>query len=702
MDTEAQSDAALFLERGDRPVTALAEDTMGRTDFARALAEELLRPRADGGCVLGLTGAWGSGKTSLINMTVDALGDRAVVVQFNPWLFSGTEALVSLFFREIAKQLARRKTALTGVAQKMATYGRLFAPAAALVGAGGAVAAAAQALEGLLAEPSAHEQREGLIAELAKLERRLVVVIDDVDRLRPDEVRDIVRLVRLVGDFPSTVYLLAFDRDRVEECLGEGSRDRGRAYLEKIVQATFDVPAAHTVDVHTVLREGLMGVLGDVEHSPFDLEQWENLYSFVLGPLFTTPRDVARYLSVLPMTLGLIGDEVALQDVLTLEAVRVLRPEVFAEIRTLSSALCEASSGGQAGGQRPEDSLIGSLVQADPRLAQAMCTWLFPAARRYFESISYGGEFARRWRWERRVASLPVLRYYLECRLPDSLVPAATMEQIHQALGDSETLRTALQELTPEQLYDALDRLRARYAEIPFDSQADPTTDPAAAALPVLLEQVPRVPIRHEGIFTLYPRDLARQACRGLLSRISDEDARAQVIGAVADSVPTISAQVYVVQAVLRSMQSQSPLMAEPAYKALEESLVGQVDDTSVDDLTADPDVYVIVLFLQHVRPAGEGLARLLANDGFIIALLTSAVTVTSSQTIGAAAITRIAALPWQNLVAIFGDEPLRRRVEQLVASVAADDLQIGGTQQAVLELAARYAAGDDPTSDAD
>jgi predicted KAP-like P-loop ATPase len=69
------------------------------------------------------------------------------------------------------------------------------------------------------------------------------IAAEAVDRLRPQEVLDIVRLVRLVGDFPNTLYLLAFDRGRVEECLGESNIERGRAYLEKIVQVTHDVPA---------------------------------------------------------------------------------------------------------------------------------------------------------------------------------------------------------------------------------------------------------------------------------------------------------------------------------------------------------------------------------------------------------------------------------------------------------------------------
>ena len=193
---------APLIDGADAPIRSLSEDRLGRRSFGQALAAEVMAAPAARGFVMGLTGPWGSGKTSVLNMTVDAIGDQAVVVQFNPWMFSGTEALVSSFFAEIGKQLARKEAKLKDVAGKLAAYGRLLSPLAAVVGAGTAVQGAASILEGLSAAPSVFEQHQELRTLLEGLDKRLVVVVDDVDRLRPNEVLDIVRLVRLVGDSP--------------------------------------------------------------------------------------------------------------------------------------------------------------------------------------------------------------------------------------------------------------------------------------------------------------------------------------------------------------------------------------------------------------------------------------------------------------------------------------------------------------------
>jgi predicted KAP-like P-loop ATPase len=74
------------------------------------MATEVLEGPRDDGLVIALHGAWGSGKTSVLNMVREDIGDRAAVVLFNPWLFSDAEQLVDRFFSEINAQLEGRRS----------------------------------------------------------------------------------------------------------------------------------------------------------------------------------------------------------------------------------------------------------------------------------------------------------------------------------------------------------------------------------------------------------------------------------------------------------------------------------------------------------------------------------------------------------------------------------------------------------------
>jgi predicted KAP-like P-loop ATPase len=218
--------------RGDEPITKASDDALGRSLLAKEIAKLIRGFDIPEGVVVGVFGPWGSGKTSLINMIEEALSgaDPIPVLRFNPWMFSGTDQLVERFFSETSQQLGRRpQAAVKGIARNLELYGKVLSPlkgvpiAGALVAALEGIPQAAEAFHDLIEEQEggAINQREKLTEALSKLDKPIAVVIDDIDRLTPGEVRDILKLVRLTGSFPKIVYVLAFDRVRVESILSE-------------------------------------------------------------------------------------------------------------------------------------------------------------------------------------------------------------------------------------------------------------------------------------------------------------------------------------------------------------------------------------------------------------------------------------------------------------------------------------------------
>ena len=185
---------------------------------------------------------------------------------------------------------------------------------------------------------SLHEQREQLSAHLASIDTPILVVIDDIDRLERHEIREILRLVRLTGNFPNVIYLLAFDRLRVEQAVSEtaptGPDSASPNFLDKIVQFEYEVPAIPPTFISRQLELGLSRILSEVQPLKIDPNhRFPKIYWELFAPIFTSMRDVKRYLGSLGATIRAIGDRVDLHDLLTLEAIRVLRPSLFAAIR---------------------------------------------------------------------------------------------------------------------------------------------------------------------------------------------------------------------------------------------------------------------------------------------------------------------------------------------------------------------------------
>jgi len=95
----------------DRPITTKSDDRLNRSEFAAAIAKVIRQWRNKPSLVIGLFGDWGSGKSSIKNLVIEALpengGAPIPVVEFSPWQVSGQDLLSEVFFREIGGALGK-------------------------------------------------------------------------------------------------------------------------------------------------------------------------------------------------------------------------------------------------------------------------------------------------------------------------------------------------------------------------------------------------------------------------------------------------------------------------------------------------------------------------------------------------------------------------------------------------------------------
>src|SRR5262249_25633415 len=152
---------------------------------------------------------------------------------------------------------------------------------------------------------------------------RVIVLIDDIDRLLPSEMTDIFRLVRSVGDFPNVHYVLAFDRSIVAKALSDECRTDGERYLEKIVQAPFELPRPSAATLHQMFTSRLRDVLAGTEEELFERQRWSEVFLTGIAPFLRTPRDVTRLLNALTVTYPVVRNEVNLVDFVAVETVRL-------------------------------------------------------------------------------------------------------------------------------------------------------------------------------------------------------------------------------------------------------------------------------------------------------------------------------------------------------------------------------------------
>ena len=142
-----------------------------------------------------------------------------------------------------------------------------------------------------------HEELTKVLSDQGK---RFLIVIDDIDRLAPDEALLMFRLVKSIGRLPNVIYLLVFDRHLAESIVSERYPSEGPHYLEKIIQAGFDIPMPRQADLNEELLRQIEALCG--APAPEDMVRFMNVFYDVIAPEIRTPRDLIRLTNALAVT----------------------------------------------------------------------------------------------------------------------------------------------------------------------------------------------------------------------------------------------------------------------------------------------------------------------------------------------------------------------------------------------------------------
>lgn len=681
----------------DRPIVDGAGDRLGRREHAVAFAHYLRELDSSTGIVVGVLGPWGSGKTSYVNMVREALvAEKIPVLEFNPWLFSGTEQLVNVFFAETASELKLR-TELADIGKTLGEYGETLSTIAWLPVVGTWIEGSgmlAKFFGGLLAKSKTGSaaKRARLEKALSELKRPLVVVVDDVDRLSTPEIRDIFRLVRLTASFPKIIYIVAFDRARVEQALSEDKLP-GRDYLEKILQFSVDLPVAP----QAVLDRQVFAVLDSAisaggAESRFDADAWPDVYAEVIRPLLRNMRDVRRLGLAATHALRSLGAEVAAADVIALEAIRVFLPDVHGLLAVSVKGLTTASAGWSSRDESPHlKNQVENLVRAGGQqdaVVRAMVTRLFPAAARHVGGSIFGTDWTNDWQRKRRVASEDVLRFYLERTANAGLLALGSAERAFSLLSDEEKLDAFLRALPPDQLEDAISGLEA------YESDFRP--EHVVPGTAVLLNILPAVPERARDFFSFGPRlSIARVTLR-LVRSLKEPETILSAVRSIIPRLMTLSAKAELVSDVGHEENEGHKLVDEADGQLLARELRDEIRRTSPDVLAEEPQVMWLLLSVKR-RSRDDEPAFVLPDSGVLTAaLIRAARSETVSASLGSRNVRRSFRLQWGALVELFGsEETLKDRI-----SAVPTDIRERFTEY--FALADRYVTGWRPSRDTD
>ncbi|MBS1551912.1 MAG: hypothetical protein JST15_07580, partial [Bacteroidetes bacterium] len=168
---------------------------------------------------------------------------------------------------------------------------------------------------------------------LLNLDKKIIIIIDDIDRLSKIEVLQIFQLVKSLADFPNVIYVLSFDKEIVCEALKEVQKGDGSEFIEKIIQVPIEVPLAQKSEIYKLLFVELNKVMKEIPEDSFDNYYWGNIFNFGINKCFETIRDVRRFMNFLNFGFASVKEEINPVDFLAVTAIQVFYPELYYQIK---------------------------------------------------------------------------------------------------------------------------------------------------------------------------------------------------------------------------------------------------------------------------------------------------------------------------------------------------------------------------------
>lgn len=528
----------------DKPINTEEQDLLGRTTFSKQLGKAICEYNAKDGLVIGLFGKWGSGKTSVINMAENEINrltkedeNKPLFMRFSPWNYSDKDNLISLFFQSLKNKIEIQddEQIKNKLGKALRDYAEVFDVLSLVPVIGSGVATILKTLSqvqgtNLMQVPDLDKTKENLEYELIKADKKIIIVIDDIDRLNNSQIRDVFQLVKQVADFPNVIYMLVMDREVVCRALTEVHNIDGNEYLEKIIQVPFEIPEVRKTKLNNVLFTKLDQIINNLSNEIIiDKNYWGEVFENCISPYINTLRDVNRVVNTFQFRYVTLHQETSFEDMLGITTLEVLEPDLYKWIFNNKDAVCTGIMHGLTSNKDNKQD-YRKLYQEefenmgiDSNVAIKCISTMFPVFGKKVNEYNYFDESMSDIRGKMRVAHKERFELYFIFDLDDIKVSRNIINDCIFYF-DSDTLSTVIEKINKKgNIIYFLEEMRSLCDKIPYER------------LSIIVSVILDLHGKFEGensriIFTLSASDIANYFIEDIFKKINSEEEKYQII----------------------------------------------------------------------------------------------------------------------------------------------------------------------------
>lgn len=527
----------------DRPIDTCEQDLLGRASFSKQLGRAIYDYNGKDGLVIGLYGKWGSGKTSVINMAVNEMitlakqeNNMPLVMKFAPWNYSDKDNLISIFFQSLKNkiELQDNEELKKEVGKALNDYAGAFDALSLIPIVGSGVAAILKTVAqaqgtNLMQGADLEKTKELLESALVEVNKKIVIIIDDIDRLTNSQIRDVFQLVKQVADCPNIIYILAMDREVVRRALQEVHNVDGNEYLQKIIQVPFEIPELRKSKLNSIFFSRLDEVVKEISDKiKWDDMYWKDVFQNCIEPYINTLRDVNRVINTFQFKYGAMYEETAFEDMIGITTIEVLDPELYKWIGNNKEAVCGGFFHGLSFDKSDKDyrkkySEEFLSLEINPDRAIRCIAAMFPMFANDVNEKGFEYFSSSDIRSKMRAAHKERFELYFMYDLDDIRIPRNIINACIYKL-DTESIRNHLDKINKQgNIIYFLDEVRSLINNIPYKR--------LGLIASIFLEMQGNFHGQNsKSIFTISANDIAERCIDDMINRLKTEAERFKII----------------------------------------------------------------------------------------------------------------------------------------------------------------------------
>lgn len=316
-----RSQAGAQLVESDEPIELWEQDALGRAALVDNLSIKIMIGKAP---VIALSGAFGAGKTSILNLLREHLDDKAITVSFSTWLPGSQETLTSYLLADIASE-CKKQYIVPGLRQSARRFATTL---------GQKVPFLSDYLK-LLPATTQKDDIENLKRALIRLPKRVVVLLDEIDRMEKDELLTLLKVIRGISTLPNLSFVCAGDREVMLKTIKKKVNPETLTYFEKFFPVVISVPEPSPEALRKAGIDRLLKVFVSLDWFEDDSKQSEfiddlgRVWNERIAPFCRNMRTIGLLANDLSIATAPLRREVDPLDLVLIELLHRFRPAVY-------------------------------------------------------------------------------------------------------------------------------------------------------------------------------------------------------------------------------------------------------------------------------------------------------------------------------------------------------------------------------------